>query len=127
MTYRIRAHHGMCFSFFRGEGYNEEFIQNMQTMKEALAENPEVILLCAADDVCARCPNANGSTCVGSPASPSSGKAETYDRQVLACCNLHEGAKMRWNDFAASVQAHILAPGKRAEICGECPWDALCC
>lgn len=154
MTYRIRAHHGMCFSFFRGKGYNEAFIKNMQAMKDALSENPEVILLCAADDVCACCPNLRvreeifpcppcethaaeqqfpcaplhikDGVCVGNPASPSSGQAETYDRQVLAYCGLHEGTKIRWNDFVEAVKKHILIPGKREDICDDCLWNALC-
>lgn len=126
MTYKIRAHHGMCFSFFRGKGYSEAFTKNMQTMKDALSENPEVILLCKADDVCACCPNLKDDVCVGNPTSSSSSKAETYDRQVLAYCGLRERSKMRWNDFAEAVKTHILTPGKREEICGGCQWNALC-
>ena len=57
MVYRIRAHHGMCFSFFRGKGYSGEFTENMWEMKRKLEQNPEVVLLDATDDVCAHCPN----------------------------------------------------------------------
>ena len=119
MTYRIRAHHGMCFSFFQGKGYSGEFTENMWAMKEKLNENPEIILLCETDDVCAHCPNDQSGLCTSS-------KAEHYDRQVLAYCGLTEGAKMRWNDFAESVRIHILTPGNRKKICGDCEWNELC-
>ena len=36
MLYRIRAHHGMCFSFFKEKGYSGEFTENMWAMKEKL-------------------------------------------------------------------------------------------
>lgn len=126
MIYRIRAHHGMCFSYFRGKGYSGEFTENMWKIKKELSKNPEVILLCGTDDVCARCPNNRFGVCTGGDSETSSGKAEYYDRQVLALCGLTEGTKIRWNDFAAAVQTHILAPGKRAGICGGCEWDWLC-
>ena len=126
MIYRIRAHHGMCFSFFQGKGYSSAFTENMQAMKEKLEQDPEVILLCGADDVCACCPNNLNGKCTENNTGQISGKAEYYDRQVLARCGLEEGARMRWKDFAASVDAHILSPKKREEICGNCQWSSLC-
>lgn len=126
MTYRIRAHHGMCFSFFRGKGYSGEFTQNMWAMKEKLKENPEIVLLCGADDVCAHCPNNQDGKCVGNSSGAFPSKAEHYDRQVLTCCGLSEGTKIHWKDFAEAVRTHILAPGKREEICGDCEWNELC-
>lgn len=126
MTYRIRPHHGMCFSFFQGNGYSGEFIENMQAMKEKLEKNPELLLLCGADDVCACCPCNQAGRCINTDTGLPSDKAETYDRQVLACLDLSEGTQMRWKDFAASVEKNILSPGKREEICGDCQWSELC-
>ena len=70
MKVRIRAHHGMCFSFFQGKGYSGEFTENMWEMKRKLARNPEVILLDRTDDVCAHCPNNQEGVCI------SAGKAD---------------------------------------------------
>lgn len=119
MIYPIRAHHGMCFAFFQGKGYSGKFTENMQTMKEKLEQNPQIILLCGVDEVCAHCPNRQGEQCA-------SGKPVLYDRQVLAYCGLAEGTQMPWNDFSEAVRTHILAPGKREEICGGCEWSGLC-
>lgn len=126
MIYKIRAHHGMCFAFFRGEGYSGEFTQNMWAMKQKLNENPEIILLCGADDVCACCPNNQDGKCTGNSSGPSPSKAKHYDLQVLAHCGLREGTKIHWNDFAEAVRIHILAAGKREEICEDCEWNELC-
>ena len=120
MTDRIRAHHGMCFSFFQGKGYSGEFTENMWEMKRKLARNPEVILLDRTDDVCAHCPNNQEGVCI------SAGKADEYDRQVLAGCGLTAGCQIRWEDFTRLVEEHILSTGRRAEICGDCQWTKLC-
>ena len=101
-------------------------LENMAAMKERLEENPEVTLLCGADDVCACCPNNQAGRCTDEDTGLPSDKAEAYDRQVLYCCGLPEGTKIRWKDFAASVQQNILSPGKREEICGGCQWNELC-
>ncbi len=120
MGYRIRAHHGMCLSFFRGKGYSGEFNANMWRMKERLAQNPEVTLLCGTDDVCAHCPNRHAGVC------DSFEKVEDYDRKVLSLCALSENICLHWNDFAALVQENIIAAGKRESICGDCEWNELC-
>ena len=120
MVYRIRAHHGMCFSYFIGKGYSSEFTENMWTMKKKLEQNPEVILLQETDDVCAHCPNNQEGACT------SADKVENYDGQVLARCKLMPNTRLRWNDFENLVREHILSAGKREEICGGCQWNEIC-
>ncbi len=120
MLYRIRAHHGMCFFFFQGKGYSGEFTEHMRQMKRKLEQNPEILLLAETDDVCARCPHNRGGVCI------SAEKVERYDRQVLALCGLGCETRMRWEDFEALVDEHILTADRREEICGDCQWNELC-
>lgn len=120
MIYRIRAHHGMCFSFFEGKGYSGEFTNNMQRIKEQLDKNPEVILLDEVDEVCVGCPNNLEGICA------SSEKVQDYDRQVLERCYLEAGMQIRWKDFESKVRENILNRGKREEICTDCEWNEIC-
>ena len=120
MAYRIRAHQGMCFSFFQGKGYSGEFTDNMWAMKKKLEQNPEVILLRETDDVCAHCPNNMGSVCT------SADKVEDYDSGVLARCGLAPNTHIRWNDFEKLVTERIILTGEREKICGGCQWNDLC-
>ena len=120
MAYRIRAHHGMCFSVFRGKGYSGEFTDNMWAMQEKLALNPEVILLQETDDVCAHCPNNREGLCV------SIEQTADYDRQVLDLCGLVAGTRIRWKEFETLVWENVLTPDKRKDICGKCEWNELC-
>lgn len=120
MIYRIRAHHGMCFSFFQGKGYSGEFTENMRKMKRKLEENPEVVLLDETDDVCSCCPNNRDGICI------SDRKVYEYDRQTLDRCALQAGCRIRWKEFARLVEERILSAGSREEICGDCQWTGLC-
>lgn len=120
MIYRIRAHHGMCFSFFEGKGYSGEFTKNMQMIKEQLDKNPEVFLLDEVDDVCMGCPNNQKGECT------SAGKVQDYDRQVLEYCHLAPGMRIQWKDFEKRVRENILDKGRRERICGNCEWNEIC-
>ena len=117
-VYKIRAHHGMCLSFFQGKGYSGEFVENMSRMKAILAENPEIILMDGPDDICAACPNRQTETCAE--------KASRYDREVLRRCGLSAGERLPYREFSRKVIETILRPGVRAEICGDCQWSSLC-
>lgn len=110
----------MCFSFFQGKGYSGEFTENMQKMRENLAQNPTVILQDETDDVCARCPHNRKGGCI------SQDKVAEYDRQVLVRCGLTAGVSIQWLDFERLVREKILIPGRREEICGDCEWSDLC-
>ena len=114
----LRAHHGMCLSFFQGKGYSGEFVENMSRMKAILAENPEIILMDGPDDICAACPNRLTETCAE--------KASRYDREVLRRCGLSVGERLPYREFSRKVIETILRPGVRAEICGDCQWSSLC-
>ena len=114
----LRAHHGMCLTFFQGKGYSGDFVENMAAMKENLEQNPQIRLLEGYDDVCAACPNKRTETCTE--------KASRYDREVLRRCGLSVGDTLPYRDFSQNVIETILRPGLRVEICGDCQWSSLC-
>lgn len=118
--YRIRAHHGMCFAYYRGEGYSNDFTDHMWQMKRLLEKNPIIELEMRTDDVCKACPNNREGICT------SDNRAAEYDRQVLSRLGLHEGDTMRWLEFTLLVDRQIIKTGTRAEICGGCQWNHLC-
>ena len=118
ITYNIRAHHGMCLTFFQGKGYSGDFVENMGAMKKILEQNPLIRLVEGYDDVCAACPNKLTETCAE--------KASRYDREVLRRCGLSVGDTLSYEDFSKKVVETILRPGVRGAICGDCQWSSLC-
>ncbi len=117
-VYNIRAHHGMCLTFFQGKGYGGDFVENMGAMKKILEQNPLIRLVEGYDDVCAACPNRQTATCAE--------KASRYDREVLRRCGLSAGDTLPYREFSQKVIETILRPGLRGAICGDCQWSGLC-
>lgn len=117
----LHPHHGLCFSFFRGKGYSEEFTDNMRRLLMHLIENdPYVMMTLRPDPVCGACPNNQNGACI------SNEKIIKYDRAVLSLCGLEEGDILPFSSFIHLVQIHILDAGKRRDVCGDCEWDGLC-
>ncbi len=118
----LRPHHGMCFQFFEGKGYNGEFTGHMGRVIKMLSENPsaKIILRTSVDEVCKCCPNNAGGICI------SRDKVQRYDREVLKYCGLADGAGISYEDFLMLVKERIIDTGKRSDICGDCTWDHIC-
>ena len=110
----------MCLRFFVGKGYNEDFVENMTSIKEKLKNNPRVLITASPDVICKFCPSNNGGIC------DSQDKVAYYDQAVLDICNIKDGTIMQYLDFENSVRQKILSQGRRKEICGNCQWDDLC-
>lgn len=116
----LRAHHGMCLSFFQGEGYSDGFTQHMAMVQQSLMQDRLVRVVDGVDEICRKCPNRHGDRCVTQE------KVWRYDRQVLTLCGLEAGSVLPYSEFHRLVEEQILISGKREEICGSCEWDALC-
>ena len=116
----IRPHHALCLAFFRGKGYSEDFVANMEKVKAALEAGEPVRLVEGMDRICAACPNWRGDRC------ETEEKVRRYDRAVLTCCAFEPGTIRSYQALRAAVNAHILGPGVREEICGDCQWTELC-
>lgn len=119
--YRLRPHHGLCLRFFRGEGYSEAFVKNMQEIVDTLAENPTIQLTSGCDSVCKTCPNQTNETdCICNE------KVLRYDQMVAEHCGLTLYSILTWEEFSQRVNQYILTPNLREAICGDCQWSDLC-
>ena len=116
----LRAHHGMCLSFFEGKGYSDGFTAHMQMIQDQMKENPNLTIVAEADDICSHCPNLKNGQC------ESLHLVYTYDKKVLEMCGLKEEVKITWKMFSNLIREKILILGKRDEICGECEWAEIC-
>lgn len=118
--YKIRPHHGMCIAFFQGKGYSNEFTAHMSEMIHKLENNPTICITAQTDTICLKCPNNKHGIC------ETANKVAEYDRLVLVKCGLSEGTILPYSDFKKIVYEHILLPGRREEICGNCQWNEIC-
>ena len=110
----------MCLAYFVGRGYSGRFSAHMGEVLSVLGPDTPVRLTVSCDRVCDACPNRRGGRCE---------KEELvagYDRAVLDLCGLEEGQCLPFGLFAALVQGEVLAPGRRASVCGGCQWEDIC-
>ena len=120
--YFIRPHHGLCLKHFVGKGYSPLFVAEMTALCAELGANPsqEIILKSETDRLCNACPHNRNSMC------ETAQKTSRYDRRCLALCGLHNGEKLKWQEFERLIAEKILQPQRLCEICGDCCWSAIC-
>lgn len=118
----LRPHHGMCFQFYEGKGYSEEFTDHMGAVMQRLEADPAqlITLQVATDEVCRQCPNNIDGACEDNP------KVKRYDEAVLAACGLQDGACITYAHFMETVKNRIIDAKKRENICGDCCWNEIC-
>ena len=118
----LRPHHGLCFQFYEGKGYSEDFTDHMGRVIAQLGKDPsqKIRLIVATDVVCANCPNNEEGVCTTLE------KVTRYDEEVLKACNLVEGEEISFAKFSQLVRSEIIEKGLRSSICGDCSWDYIC-
>lgn len=118
--FNVRAHHGLCMSFFEGKGYSDSFTANMAEKKMLLEKDPIVKIVDCADEVCKACPHNDGGVC------SSLGKVAGYDSAVLERCGIKSGTELHWKEFSKLVHDNIIGAKKLSEVCGDCQWYSIC-
>ena len=122
-THRLRAHHLLCIFGFRGLGYSESFVSNMQAVVDLLfsAGGAAVEVCHGCDDICAACPRAADGECTAGDGSGRTVMAR--DRRVLQAVGLKVGTRMSSGALARLVAGRI--DGSTLErICAGCQWLA---
>ena len=122
MSMALRPHHGMCFQFYEGKGYSDDFIDNMGRVIRVMEADPaqKIRLKAETDIVCENCPNNEAGEC------NTADKVKRYDEEVLKACGLAEGDVISVGDFTELVRERIIDAGIRSDICGDCSWDYIC-
>jgi len=118
MKARLRGHHLICLNFFRGEGYSEEFIENifalLQKEKVEVAEGP--------DEVCSKCPNLKDGKCASNEYTDE--MILVQDREALRLLGFRPGMIVDWKIIASRLPG-ILKEWK-AQFCLGCGYKDVC-
>jgi len=123
---RLRPHHLVCLQFYRGEGYSDPFVANLDRVLARLADEPALVVG-GADEVCAFCPELDDD---GLCASESAGGENEIGRiDALACTALdvEPGERITLAEALVRLADDAFAVGLwRAEACDGCAWEATC-
>lgn len=119
---RLRGHHLVCLRFFQGQGYSQEFVENLEDMMRRARESEEIEVVSGADDVCRACLSLQGDKCVAKPGMDA--KIREMDAEAVAHLGVEVGAKVYWRQITAKVM--VPSKGWMAGFCEGCDWEKVC-
>lgn len=109
MVVELRPHHLLCLQKFEGEGYSDEFVENMAEVVERVEAGEDIRLVEGEDAICSACDEECDESSV-----------EERDRRVIEV--LPEGAEGR----KLLEAARGLPESVKREVCEGCEWFDLC-
>jgi len=114
----LRGHHLICLNFFRGEGYSEEFIENLY----AVIKKEKLEIVTGADNVCMKCPYLKDEKCNSSDYTDE--KIHYQDKEALRLLELRSGSIVDWKMIASKLP-NIIEEWK-AQFCCSCGYRKVC-
>ncbi len=117
----LRGHHLICLHFFNGEGYNEEFINNLKsTLRSAAADGIKVTS--GVDDICGSCPYQKDTYCRHTDNADN--EICAMDRTALKLLHVSPGDRVTWEDILRALPK--IFPEWYHSNCTECDWKGAC-
>lgn len=117
----IRPHHGLCSQFFVGNGYSDEFVENMTNVLDKLnTQNLTVKIVEHCDDICSCCPKNMVGVCENEES------VIQHDNKCLEEYGYKVGDEIRWKDLRGKVVSKIKAENKLPSVCQGCSWSSIC-
>ena len=118
---RLRGHHLICLQFYRGEGYSEEFIENLENVLEK-ARQSGVLIVEGADDICKACPYLVDGKC--SYKENAEEEIRYLDFLALTLLGLSSERTVSWKEISERV-VDIVDEWKD-KACRDCEWRKVC-
>jgi len=121
----VRGHTLLCLQGFRGEGYSQGFVENMEQIHQTLTREPEtpVRAVVRPDAICESCPNLGPAGCRLRGEGFES-EMQAQDREVLQRLSIAEGEVLPWREILRRIGSNVASEALE-QICGSCPWLPL--
>ncbi|KMT20933.1 DUF1284 domain-containing protein [Clostridium cylindrosporum] len=120
---KLRPHHIVCLNFYKGIGYSENFVSNMDLIVNKIKNNPETkILICSqADDICKECPHLQIGKCTCED------NISKIDKNASYYLNLEVNSIYKYNELV-KLRNKYLTKANFEKICKDCQWykDGVC-
>jgi hypothetical protein len=110
---------------FRGYGYSEDFVANMEQVIKNINAFPEqeIEITSDCDIICSRCPYNRNDIC--EKKSDSAEKTKNMDMKTLKKLELTKTQKIKSKDISSLVKTK-LKKSDIEDICGDCDWNEKC-
>ncbi len=120
----IRPHHLLCILGFRGLGYSEKFVSNMEEVAKKLRSDftSFITLVLECDAICAACPHNVEGKCLKSDVSEV--EVAAMDTKCLQKLGFKAGDSVSADEVWKRVKERITLEDIK-EICRDCEWWEL--
>ena len=115
---KLRYHHLLCINYFKGYGYDEDFINNMKKIKAKIDEE-EIFITDGFDDLCSHCSNKINDKCKWEE------KVKRYDNNLKRIINLEVGTICKYGLIKEKI-APVIKSDMRMHVCDDCEWSKYC-
>jgi hypothetical protein len=117
----LRGHHLICLHFFDGEGYDQRFIENLETTLEKIGSS-SVNVCSGADDICRECLYLKQNTC--SYDENAEKEVTGMDHRALYLLKFSVGREAGWEQIKRMLPQVF---SQWYEVCcSECQWLNVC-
>ncbi len=116
----LRPHHLLCTQGYSGNGYNEDFVQNMTNITNSMRtdRNLKVNIVFSTDDICTYC-----SRKLGEGLCKDDNKVLVFDKGVIDFLGLSEKV-YNYQDLIHIIHEKMTSE-KMKDICGNCEWHQM--
>jgi hypothetical protein len=121
-TIKLRGHHLICLHFFKGEGYNPEFVKNLREIFKRVGAGEELEVCSGADDVCKMCPYLKGKVCLYDK--DAEAEIREMDRKAIKLLKTKTHERVRWQEIRERIPEIFMEWSE--EYCKECDWRKVC-
>jgi hypothetical protein len=120
---KIRGHHFLCILGFRGLGYDEKFVENMDKIIIKLNNEQDMLIKVVdnVDNICSMCPNNVNGEC---KTERFPGSVRERDRAVLKILGIEVKEVIRYIDILNKIKENMTEE-KMVKICKDCEWFSL--
>lgn len=123
---RLRGHHFICLQFFRGEGYSDEFVENLTHVIQRAAREPALVVD-GIDNVCAACPELGSDGRCASESAGGETEIRRIDELALGVLGVSVGEQLSLAEARERLEADAVGVGSwRANACDDCAWERIC-
>lgn len=123
---KIRAHHLLCLQGYQGYGYSDDFVSNLERIREIIltSSDHELQVVAEPDVICSYCPYNGDTGCQKDQGS--NHRIQSMDLKILEKLNLVPGAKDLAKNLLERTNTNFKTFSDIQDICGHCQWEEKC-
>lgn len=118
----LRGHHLICLHFFSGEGFTEEYINNLENIKKRLTKGEIIKTGVQADDICKMCGYLRNGKCLYNETADI--EILNMDKTAINLLGLEMVINLKWQKINTRLPSIFKAWHKK--YCIDCDWLNIC-